>query len=72
MNAVTSIESPWWRVEQAAAYARVHKSQIFRACAQRQLEHVRVSGRRTIVTRREWVDAYLESMRVHVAQGATR
>jgi len=60
------VDSPWWRVAEAASYARVHKSQIFRACATQQLEHVRVGGRRTIVTRREWVDAYLDSQRVHV------
>ena len=65
-----NIVSPWWRVDQAAKYARVHKAQIFRACAQRKLEHVRVGGRRTIVLKREWIDAYLESMRVHVSAGA--
>jgi hypothetical protein len=64
---VTGEASPWWRVPEAADYARVNKSQIFRACAARQLEHVRVSGRATIVTKREWVDAWLESRRVHVA-----
>jgi hypothetical protein len=69
MNAETIVteSSPWWRVEQAAEFARVHKSQIFRACALRQLEHVKVGGRRTIITRREWVNAWLESMRVYVA-----
>lgn len=59
-------ESPWWRVDQAAAYARVHKAQIFRACRERRLEHVRASGRGTILTKREWIDAWLDAMRVHV------
>jgi len=60
------VESPWWRVAEAASYARVHRSQIFRACSARQLEHIRIGGRRTIVTRREWVDAFLEGQRVRV------
>ena len=59
-------ESPWWRVEDAAAYARVHAAQIFRACRERKLEHVRVGGRRTILTKREFVDTWLASMVVHV------
>lgn len=59
--------SPWLRVDQAAAYAGLHKSAIFRACAARQLEHVRVSARRTILTTTEWIDQWLNSQRVHVA-----
>jgi hypothetical protein len=59
--------SPWLRVADAAAYAGLHKAQIFRACAQRSLEHVRVGGRGTIVTRAEWIDRWLDSMTVHVA-----
>ena len=66
----TDERSPWWRVNDAATYARIHKSQIFRACATRQLEHVRIGGRRTIVTRREWVDAFLNAQRIHVSVGA--
>lgn len=75
MSAVTpvlDVESPWWRVADAAAYAKVHAAQIFRACSSRQLEHVRIGGRRTIVTRREWVDAWLESQRVHVTPAGGR
>lgn len=64
--------SPWWRVADAAAHARVHPSQVFRACAARKLEHVRVSGRRTILLKREWVDRWLESMRVHITPEAQR
>ena len=59
-------ESPWWRVSDAAAYARVHPSQIFRACRERKLEHVRVNGRRMILTKQEFVDAWLNALRVHV------
>lgn len=59
-------ESPWWRVEEAATYCKVHPSQIFRACRERTLEHVRVGGRRTILTKHEWIDAWLLSLREHV------
>jgi excisionase family DNA binding protein len=59
-------ESPWWRVDEAATYCKVHPSQIFRACRERKLEHVRVGGRRTILTKREFVDTWLASMVVHV------
>ena len=62
-------ESPWWRVSDAAAYARVHPSQIFRACRERKLEHVRAGGRKTILVKREWIDTWLESLRVHVRPG---
>ncbi len=63
-------ESPWWRVSNAATYAKVHQSQIFRACRERKLEHVRVGGRKTILTRKEFVDSWLESKRVHVKPAA--
>ena len=71
MSAIDIAEtSPWLRVGPGAAYAQVHVSQIFRACADKKLEHVRIGGRRTIVLRRERIDAWLESQRVHVAGGA--
>ena len=66
VDIIATVESPWIRVREAAAYAKVHPSQIFRACAARQLEHIKVGGRRTILLRREFVDAWLESLCVHV------
>lgn len=65
-------ESPWLRVDEGAAHAKVHKSQIFRACAKRQLEHVKVGGRRTILLKREWIDRWLESQCVHVLPAGVR
>jgi excisionase family DNA binding protein len=56
----------WWRVSDAAAYARVHPSQVFRACRERRLEHVRVGGRKTILVKRERIDTWLDSLRVQV------
>lgn len=58
--------SPWWRVEEAARYAKLHPQAIYRACRERKLQHVRVGGRRAILVKREWVDAYLESQMVLV------
>lgn len=58
--------TPWLRAAEAAAYGCLSRGQFFDACAERKLEHIRIGGRRTIVTRREWIDAYLESLRVHV------
>ena len=37
---MSAVESPWWRVTDAASYAKVHPSQIFRACRERKLEQV--------------------------------
>lgn len=62
----TGVESPWLRVDDAAAYCRVHPSQIYRAARDRKLEHVRVSGRGTLLLKREWCDQWLASLTVHV------
>jgi excisionase family DNA binding protein len=62
-------ESPFMRVQDAADYCHVHPAQIFRACRERKLEHVRVGGRKTILVKREWVDTWLDSLRVHVKPG---
>jgi excisionase family DNA binding protein len=70
VNADVTIESPWLRIEDAAAYCRVHTSQIYRAARDRKLEHVRVGGRRTLLTKREWCDAWLASLTVHVRVAA--
>lgn len=69
MSADAIIESPWLRVDEAATYCRVHASQIYRAARDRKLEHVRVGGRRTLLTKREWCDSWLASLIVHVAVG---
>jgi excisionase family DNA binding protein len=59
--------SPWLRIDEAAAHCRVSKQQLFRAARERKIEHIRVGGRRTVLTTREWCDAWLNSLRVHVA-----
>jgi excisionase family DNA binding protein len=55
-----SAESSLWRVQDAADYCKVHPAQIFRACRERKLEHIRVGGRKTILVKREWIDGWLD------------
>lgn len=62
--------SPWLRIDAAAAYAGVHKAQVFRACARRQLRHARIGGRRTILLQRPWIDEWLQGQIVDVKAGA--
>ena len=64
---LATVESPWLRVSEAATYCKVHPGQIHRAARERRLEHVRVGGRRTLLTTKEWCDAWLQSQRVHVS-----
>lgn len=50
----------WLKVAQAADYAGLSRDTIYTACERGELRHVRVSGRRAIRVRPEWVDAWLE------------
>lgn len=70
MTGEATIESPWLRVSEAAAYCKVHPSQIYRAARDRKLEHVQVSGRGTLLLKREWCDNWLASLTVHVRVAA--
>ena len=56
----TEHASPWIDVPEGARYAG-HLSQktIYRACRDGSLRHARVSGRREIRLRREWIDDWL-------------
>jgi excisionase family DNA binding protein len=51
---------PWLNVSEAAEYARVSRDTIYTACERRELRNARVSGRRAIRLRPEWIDAWLE------------
>ena len=52
--------SPWLTVREAADYANLSADTSYTACERGELRHARVSGRRTIRLRREWIDAWLE------------
>ena len=53
-------ESPWLTVKDAADYASLSADTIYTACERGELRHARVSGRRTIRLRTEWIDAWLK------------
>jgi excisionase family DNA binding protein len=50
----------WFTVSQAAEYAGVSRDTIYNACERREMRHARVSGRRAIRVKPEWIDAWLE------------
>jgi excisionase family DNA binding protein len=50
----------WLTVGEGAAHAGVSKDTVYTACERGELHHVRISGRRSIRLRAEWIDAWLE------------
>jgi excisionase family DNA binding protein len=50
----------WFNVSEAADYAGVSRDTIYTACERRELHHARISGRRSIRLKTEWIDAWLE------------
>jgi excisionase family DNA binding protein len=50
----------WLNVAEAAEYAGVSRDTIYTACERRELRHARISGRRSIRLKPEWIDAWLE------------
>ena len=57
----------WFNVSEAADYAGVSRDTIYTACERQELRSARLSGRRAIRIRAQWVDAWLEqhSTRTH-------
>ena len=51
-----------WRVsaKDAASYLAVHEHYIYDAVAAGTLRHTRLSGKRTIRVRRDWLDEWME------------
>ena len=58
MAAAARPDSPWFTVKEAAQYASLSMDTIYRACERGELCHIRVSGRRTIRLRPEWIDQW--------------
>ena len=61
----------WLNVREAAEYAGVCRDTIYTACEQDELRHAHVSGRRKIVLRPQWIDAWLERHAPDVQGGRT-
>jgi excisionase family DNA binding protein len=51
--------SPWLNIVDACLYARVGSHILYRAIAEGKLRAARVDGRRKLVVKREWLDAWL-------------
>ena len=51
--------SPWLNIVDASLYARVGTQILYRAIVAGKLRAARVDGRRKLVVRREWLDAWL-------------
>ena len=50
----------WLTVAEGAEYSGVSRDTIYAACERREIRHARISGRRSIRLKREWIDAWLE------------
>ena len=60
---------PWLNVSEAAEYAGVSRDTIYSACECKELRCSRLSGRRAIRIRPQWIDAWLERYASDVADG---
>jgi excisionase family DNA binding protein len=58
----------WLTVHEAAAHANVCRDTIYDACERGELKHVRVSGRRSIRLRAEWIDEWLARHTITTAE----
>jgi excisionase family DNA binding protein len=66
---MNELVTTWLTVKEAAAYSKCATKTLYRAIQQGGLKAARVGGRRKIVLRREWIDAYLEASAETNAQG---
>ena len=61
----------WLNVREGAEYTRDCRDTIYTACERGELRHGRVDGRRKIVLRPQWIDAWLERHAPEVQGGRT-
>ena len=50
----------WLTVAEAAEYSGVSRDTIYTACERREIRHARISGRRSIRVKPQWIDEWLE------------
>lgn len=50
----------WLTVAEGAEYAGISRDTVYTACERGELRHARISGRRSIRLKPEWIDAWLE------------
>jgi excisionase family DNA binding protein len=50
----------WLTVAESAEYAGVSRDTIYTACERGELQHARISGRRSIRLKAQWIDSWLE------------
>jgi excisionase family DNA binding protein len=59
----------WLNVTEAAEYTGLCRDTIYTACQRHRLRHAHVDGRRKIVLRPQWIDAWLEQHAPDVQDG---
>jgi excisionase family DNA binding protein len=59
---MNEIVTNWMTVREAAVYTRCGVKTLYRAIHAGQIRAARIGGRRKIVVKKEWLDAYLEAM----------
>jgi excisionase family DNA binding protein len=65
-------KSPWLRIAEACDYARVGKKIIYAAIAAGRLRAAQVDGRRKLLIRREWIDAWLDATAPQIVELSRR
>ena len=60
---------PWLRVAEPAEYTGLSRDTIYTACERGELRHAHVGGRRKILVRPQWIDAWLERHAPEVRSG---
>ena len=58
--------SPWLTATEAAAYLKRGRRFVLREIRDGRLQAARIGGRGEILTRREWLDAFIEAQSVPV------
>ena len=61
----------WLNVTEAAEYTGLCRDTIYTACERGELRHAHVCGRRKILLRPQWIDAWLEPYAPDVQGGCT-